>query len=384
MNLQHKLIACALIGFAGMFTIQSANAIPSFAAKHDKKCSSCHTAWPQLNAKGRAFKEDGYRLESEVKEGTESPIEAESLRSIISLFLTARPYDKKDSGDLLLRALQEAELFVVGAIDDNFSGFMVFEAEDEIGFNVEIATATLAYRYNAEINLNLGYSQVFESDPYSFLSNSLRLTRGRPATIDRGFDGSDRLRDKRQQVTLTGRVAHKLFYSASFTGAPKNNEGEDPQGIAARIAYDIADDFMVGVFHWSGEELLTNSTSITEFTRNGFDFQVDVANTRFSGGYILATDETLGSTGETDNVAVSFQAFHTMRSKSGKPTWVPLVRYDSYERNDGADQFDELTLNVGYYFQENTKGFIEYWSQLATPDGVQEDNRLTLQMQVGF
>jgi len=69
---------------------------------------------------------------------------------------------------------------------------------------------------------------------------------------------------------------------------------------------------------------------------------------------------------------------------TGKPTWVPLIRYDSYERNDGNDQFNELTLNVGYYFRENAKGFIEYWQQLDTPDGVFEDSRLTLQMKVGF
>jgi len=389
MKLQLNLIASAFIGLAGILTMQSANAIPAFAAKYDKKCSSCHTAWPQLNAKGRAFKEEGYRLESEIREGTESVIEAESLRSMISIFLTARPYDKQDSGDTQLRAIQEAELFVAGAIDDNFSGFLAFEAEDdEDAFNVAVATATVAYRFNTEFNLNFSYAQVFEADPYSFLRNTLRLTRNRPATIDQRFGGSDRIRDNRQQVTATGRISHKLFYSLSYTGAPKDSVGEDPQGIAARVAYDITKDFMVGAFYWSGEELLTDAgstpPSVTEFDRTGFDFQLDAANTRISGGYIIANDETLSTPGEKENIAMSFQAFHTMRSKSGKPTWVPLIRYDSYEKNDGNDQFNELTLNVGYYFRENAKGFIEYWQQLDTPDGVFEDSRLTLQMKVGF
>jgi len=317
-------------------------------------------------------------MESEIKEGTESALEAESLR--------ARPYDKKDSGDVKLRAIQEVELFVTGAIDDNFSGFFAIEAEDENDFNAEVSTAKLAYRYSDAINVQMSWAQVFESDPYSFLRNSLRLTRGRPSIIDQRFGSADRMRDTRQNFTLTGRVAGSLFYSASYTGAPKDAEGVDAAGFAGRVAYDITSNIMIGAMYWSGEEGADpdNNIAATDYTRSGFDFQVDAANTRISGGYITATDDNPAVVGEEDNVAISVQAFHTFRTKSGKPGLVPLIRYDSYEKNDGRDQFDELTLNVGYYFQENTKGFIEYWDQIDTPDGIPDDSRLTLQLQVGF
>ncbi|HED32671.1 MAG TPA: hypothetical protein ENJ08_00445 [Gammaproteobacteria bacterium] len=391
MKFHHNIIASAFIGIAGVLWMQSASAVPAFAAKHDKKCSSCHTAWPQLNAKGRAFKERGYRVEAEIKEGTESAMEAESLRSLVSAFLIARPYDKKDSGDVKLRAIQEVELFVTGAIDDNFSGFFAIEAEDENDFNAEVSTAKLAYRYSDAINVQMSWAQVFESDPYSFLRNSMRLTRGRPSIIDQRFNSQDRLRDTRQNFTLTGRVIERLFYSVSYTGAPKNAEGEDASGIALRAAFDITPDIMIGAFHWSGEDNGVTGTANDrlpiDYSRTGFDFQVDLASTRISGGYVQATDDNYqaGSVvGENDNVAMSVQAYHTFRTKSGKPGWVPLIRYDSYEKNDGQDQYDELTLNLGYYIQENAKGFIEYWDQIDTPDGIKGDSRLTLQLQVGF
>jgi len=305
---------------------------------------------------------------------------------MFSTFLTARPYDKKDSGDVNLRAIQEVEVFVSGAIDDNFSGFLAIEAEDENDFIAEVSTATLAYRHSDEINVQVSWSQVFEADPYSFLRNSLRLTRGRPSIIDQRFGSADRLRDARQNLTLTGRVVEKLFYSLSYTGAPKSSEGVDASGIAARVAYDITENIMIGALHWSGEEGAdpANNIDATDYSRTGFDFQMDMASTRISGGYIQATDDNPTVPGEEDNAAISVQAFHTVHTKSGKPTWVPLIRYDSYEKNDGKDQYDELTLNVGYYFQENAKGFVEFWQQLDTPTAIKDDNRLTLQMQVGF
>lgn len=40
----------------------TAQATPSFARKHELNSSACHTAYPQLNATGRNFKESGYRF----------------------------------------------------------------------------------------------------------------------------------------------------------------------------------------------------------------------------------------------------------------------------------------------------------------------------------
>jgi len=40
-------------------------AIPAFARKYGLACSACHTAWPELNAFGQAFRDRGYQLGNE-------------------------------------------------------------------------------------------------------------------------------------------------------------------------------------------------------------------------------------------------------------------------------------------------------------------------------
>jgi len=66
-----------------------------------------------------------------------------------------------------------------------------------------------------------------------------------------------------------------------------------------------------------------------------------------------------------------------------RTTWAPLVRYDSYEKNDGADTINELTLGVNYYFTENVRGMLEFWDRSG--DGTTaDDDRLTVQVFAAF
>jgi predicted porin len=63
---------------------------------------------------------------------------------------------------------------------------------------------------------------------------------------------------------------------------------------------------------------------------------------------------------------------------------VPLIRYDSYETLDGSNEFDELTLNLTYYFNQNIKAYVEYWDRFDAPTSAQEDDRITLQIIAAF
>lgn len=42
--------------------VRTAAAIPAFARKYSLPCSACHTVWPELNAFGQRFKDNGYQL----------------------------------------------------------------------------------------------------------------------------------------------------------------------------------------------------------------------------------------------------------------------------------------------------------------------------------
>lgn len=63
---------------------------------------------------------------------------------------------------------------------------------------------------------------------------------------------------------------------------------------------------------------------------------------------------------------------------------VPSVRFDHFEKNDGRDGFDEITLNLTYYLHENVKIFLEYFNQLDIPSGQETDSRVMLQVEAGF
>jgi hypothetical protein len=43
-------------------TVHAGTPIPAFARKYNLPCSACHTAWPELNAFGQRFKDNGYQL----------------------------------------------------------------------------------------------------------------------------------------------------------------------------------------------------------------------------------------------------------------------------------------------------------------------------------
>jgi hypothetical protein len=383
----------------------NAQAIPAFARKYEKDCSYCHNAWPQLNRKGRQFKELGYRMEDELGEDIPISDYGEMGTFPIAAQIVARPYDKRDSGDEKLRAIHEVEIFVAGAVGRHWSGYLEIEAEDENDFSPEIAPAVLAYNHNPTFNVQAVCGPVFWADPYSLLNDAQRLTRGHVSLIDKGFGGADgggALRGDRQSLTLTGRLFERLFYAAGVSGEADDAEGESAGNLQGRLAFDITKDIMVGAFGINGTTQAYSETEIVaddttgfleyqtiqvaerDFSRYGLDVQADLGNTRVQAAWLTAKDDNTSATAEEENKAWTIQALHTFKTRTGKPTWVPLVRYDSYERNDGEEEFNELTLNLSYYLTQNIKGYVEYWDQLDTPDEVEADNRVTLQAQMAF
>lgn len=373
-----------MLALVGAVWTAPAQAIPAFARKYEKNCSSCHTAWPMLNSAGRQFKEDGYKF----------PTDKEKAQ-VISDFLywdkyfpaaavlVARPYDKKDSGDEKLRALHEIELMFAGVIYNDVSGFLEIEAEDENDFDPKVEVAAFSYHANKALNVQFAWSPVTFFDPYDTYSNMRRLTRGSYSTIDQVFGGADaggRLLHSRQNVALYGRPLDMLFYSVGISGVAEDSEGVNPKNVMGRLVFDVMKNTSAGLFVLNGE----NEATSRNFSRTGVDFQADFLNNqaRVMGAFVKAKDDRT-TPGEDKNDAWYAQGLYVFKDKD-RPTWVPLLRYDSYEKANGVDKYDELTLNLGYYFTQNVKGFVEYWKQLDVPASKKEDNRWTLQLYVAF
>jgi hypothetical protein len=367
-----------------------ANAVPSFARKYELNCSGCHTAYPQLNATGRKFKEAGYRFPSDSDKKVALEIsDALNLDKHvpISAVLVARPYDKKDSGNTKNRALHEVEIIVAGTIANNWSGYFEIEAEDENDFEPEVAPAVLSYNLRKEINFQASWAPVFWADSYGILNDHFRLTRGHVGAIDQGFGGADdggKLRSNRQNVGIFGRVlSERVFYNANWSGDADDAEGEDARTYSGLVNVDITGNIMVGGFGMAGDSRMMPGDPRLDYSRYGVQSQVDIGDARLQGIFVTASDDQAGG-GEHDNDTYSLQAFWTFHDDSLRPTFVPLVRFDSFETNDGNDDFKDLTLNVTYYITQNIKGFVEYWDRFDAPTDAQEDDRLTLQFVAAF
>src|SRR6267154_6185010 len=57
-----KPCSLLLMVVAFMLWAAPASAVPAFARKYGVRCTVCHEAWPVLNDFGRAFRDNGYRM----------------------------------------------------------------------------------------------------------------------------------------------------------------------------------------------------------------------------------------------------------------------------------------------------------------------------------
>jgi len=365
-----------------------ANAVPAFARKHQAECTQCHSAWPSLNAVGRAYKENGYRMSR-----SETSDFLNGNNSIpVTAVLKARPYEKSDSGEKKLRVLHEAELIVAGVMAKDFSGFFELEAEDDhgAGFEVQLPVAVIGWHPSQAANVQMSWGPISWSDPYDVYTNMRKMTRNRASIINERFDGADdngRLRGSRQNLTVYGRPIENIFYSVGISGMQSDPVAEDGDIVSGRLAVDVTPDIMVGAMVMSGT--CTNANGFIgscavdrDFTRTGIDVQADIGAIRVSGAYLQAKGDNAAATNEDENTSAFVEARYII-SENNQPKWMPLIRVDSYERNDGADSYDEVTLHLSHYFDQNVRGFVEYIDQ-GKPVAANDDSTFTAQLELSF
>lgn len=381
--------------FLNTFIFEAAMAIPAFARDTKMTCSSCHNAWPALNAFGHKYKENGYRF-APLVEGKEKLSDdlSWSDKIPISTVIIGRPYDKKDSGNTKTRAIHEVELMVAGPMSKELSGFFEIEAEDEDtnarGFETGIPTAALTYTVNKGVNVQLSWADLLWFDPYNTYTSGHRMTRGYNALIDQSFGGADNnkgLRTSRQNITVYGRPINDLFYGVSFSGVADNAEGEEADTTTARIAYQITQSIMVGGLYIDGSCSakigLANCAVNRNYTRQAVDFEFNSKNILVNSAYMKATDDNSTATAEVKNDAAFVQGMYTFRGKGGRATWAPLARVDQYEKVNGTEDITELTLGINYYVSENIRAMLEFWDRSG--DGATiDDDRTTLQVYASF
>jgi len=268
---------------------------------------------------------------------------------------------------------------------EKFSSFFEIEAEDEvvngIGFDTGIPAAAFTYQHNEALNVQLSWGSNTWFDPYNTYTADRRMTRGTNAVIDQSFGGADNggaLKSSRQNIAIHGRPMPKFFYGLALRGDADEAEGVEGDTVTVRVAFDVRPTVTVGALVVSGTCVAVNCTVDRDYQRSGLDVQANVSNTVITAAYLQATDDNTAATAELKNNAYYIQALYSVKD-GRRTTWAPLLRYDVYEKQDGAEEISEVSLGVNYYFTENVRGMLEFWDRSG--DGTTaDDDRLTLQI----
>ncbi len=384
-----KRYALVVTAILGSVWLTNAEAIPAFARKHQAACSTCHSAWPALNAVGRAYKENGYRMSREEDPGFMGWDQTVPVSGIIK----GRPYEESEKGNRTSRALHEVEVMMAGSMAKDFSGFFELESEDDAGtFDTAIKGAAINYNPRDEANVQLSWASINFVDPYDIYSDARKLTRNRPAVIDQSFGGADgvskgrRLRDARQNIAVYGRPLPQLFYSVGLSGIADDSVGGEADVLNGRLAFDVMPNLMLGVMGMSGTcaslgPNVPNCAVDRDFSRVAVDFQGNFGPALVQGSYLKAKDDNTSQV-EESNDSYYVEARYIF-DDNGRPTWVPLVRFNNYEKNDGKDSYDEVVAAVNYYMTENARVFLEYMN-LSAPSTASDNTRVTLQIEVAM
>ncbi|MFQ5847254.1 MAG: hypothetical protein ACE5IQ_06200 [Candidatus Methylomirabilales bacterium] len=388
---------CATLAMlaTGLIMAPSAWAVPAFARAYGMSCSGCHTTWPALNATGRKFKENGYTFQRG------KPKEMKNIGKLGNIPITfpwalvvkSRPYDKKENKDTKLRALHELEFFVAGNAWNYGSFFAEFEAEDEAGFDFELAHAVGGIHPHPLANIVLGKAQVFHVDPHDTLTNDRRLTRSKRQALAQGETTGVTLDSPVQMVSLYGRetVANKVFYALTYSADVKDDEGEGPKDWTGRLVVDVLPQVSVGGFITTGEQAKTVGaiTRELDFKRYGFDVQAQIDGVNVLGAFVKAEDDLFAAGDEQNNLWYG-EIYYTVDKKVldsvGIPgvRIVPIFRFDQYEKMDGDQRFKEVTANISYYPWENVRVYTEFFKPLDAPSGTAKPWRWTVQVEFGF
>ncbi|OGW61204.1 MAG: hypothetical protein A2V83_07300 [Nitrospirae bacterium RBG_16_64_22] len=408
-----KLLVAVLSGtflFTGLAVFLApdrADAIPAFARKHNVDCASCHSAWPLLNASGRKFKESGYKF-SESMEKDKNQVVAPGILFDkyfpITILTKSYLYDKQKGKDKVVRPLHEYEIIIGGRAGERLSGFLELEGAYEGDFTPVGELGEVSYHLAPEANILLGFVPSNWADPYESLADwGRRMTRSHKAALDKkygGADGNHALRHPRQIIALSGRAAGMVFYNVGYGGAADDLTGSDPKTLLGRVAVEFMPGIHVGGFGVSGKAdsaLINDAATIKEehkFSRIGLDFQAAFGNALVYGVWLSAKDDPLKSSTSATTTTYSKGSSEKNNGayvegvyivKDGvRPVVVPLLRWESYEEKNGADKYNAVTANVGYYVTSNSKANIEYWSQTKVPSGKSKDNRASLMFTILF
>lgn len=164
--------------------VQDIQAIPSFARKYKTSCTTCHYAFPKLNAFGKAFKNNGYRYPAgqDLEMTKEEPVSlgADAYKKVwpnaiwpsdiagtapIALQAVGRfNYDNavNNSKSAYFQIPSSFDLFYAGTFGDKISYFGEVELENAADLSYQFA---VNYDFKPQFHLKLGSVGLIDVTP---------------------------------------------------------------------------------------------------------------------------------------------------------------------------------------------------------------------------
>jgi hypothetical protein len=383
-----------------IISVKDSLAIPTFSKIHKKNCSSCHTVWPMLNEKGRAFKEAGYQLEDEDCQKVVSD-DLSLMKDIISGRANMRLYDKKGGEKYpdavsRMRSFHELEVFLAARAGEDISTFVELETEDEnkhfligdkepIPFGIAAVAGVVGYHYNEALNIHLGFAEPTFADPYSAFSARKVTLEGR-YVLKKGF-----ITGTSQFISLSGRPATlpSLFYLVAISannakethkyhGDAHNPEHTPFGNNTLRVAYDVKKGISIGAIYQREKAPVSmkKDAEKADATNIGIDATIQLKNIDANFAYITRDDK--GDKNKVISVEVGYA------TKLGNINVAPYVRYDSYTANNGKDKGNLINISLNAFLTNNLKTQLTYETGKSASANAKSYTRMALVADLGF
>ena len=240
----------------GALLPRAAWAIPSFARREHLACTTCHTTYPELNAVGRSYKENGYNFLT-----PKNDEQAQKLRDHLgqgfvidkipgfTMRVESVPFEF-DGEAVSTTPLDAAEMIMGGNTGEHWSYWAEIESAAEDGYS-PVGNGLIQYRWSQALQTYAGWSPIFSRDPYNSISESRRVDHADHAAQD--FEGSIgvSIQEESGQIGAFGRVG-PMFYNVGVSPGPGVVPGtDDPLDYFGRVEFDASDKVGIGGYVYS-------------------------------------------------------------------------------------------------------------------------------------
>lgn len=384
MNKTNLYVILTLIVFASVGIVASfpdeASAMPAFARKYNAPCSSCHVAFPKLNAFGIAFKQRGYRSEEEGPGGNVWDMKGLPVGAIAQAAYTKINTDN-GGADTSRAEVTAVEFFFGGVLAPNISFFGDFGADVAAG---ESLTPDLAFIIfddivsDSRLNLKIGGFDVdfpFLSDP-----RSPTLT-GYLARINANGDAGVTL--GRRGAEANGYFdATRTRYAVGVGNTAVTSASNSVEAVHAWVTQDfelLGFDQTFGVIaslDKNGDEILGTDDGTTAFG-GALDLHYGLTGLILAY-YVYSGNDLIGDPDVNSGLA---ELLHSFTEKL-----VGVARVDFQDVDNSPAEMMQYAGGLHYFFHPNVKGTAEF-SHLKDEDGASvktKTNTVILAMTVGF